>query len=902
MARYTAFQLLANLFLIMSTSRVFVVAQQVTLNQAGAAGSTAMGLPATNTSAMQVAAILSNVFRDVSSSFAAVATGAPASASPVGAVPTTPSQPVSSNATLDPSIVQLLNQSMAAGMPANVVTAIQKALLQQQQAGSDLGTLQGAARTVASFLSLPATLGTGTNIRDFTARIDQLRALRDSVKTWVWQGAGAAGATAAVWLLRRGVLAADSGQLGLRFVAAFPLAELSFLVAQLALAAAITVLIGAILAIAALGIVVSAQPATNTPQQACPDGPNRAAAIPGLQAALANENNEVGLTNNGVGATIVTRTAGEPHVAPTGYVPDPVSMPVVAWALSNQAMGGLTLLSNVLTGVADGKEMHSSSSGSGSSRRSSRSSRSRSSRSNSTSTEKAYTSANISKCPTSHFTASCGVGSQQPGHGRPHPVGNSERNIAVQACEHGFVYVIADELQLKATKLGLVVALFIHRTATMARYTAFQLLATLFLIMSTSRVFVVAQQVTLNQAGAAGSTAMGLPATNTSAMQVAAILSNVFRDVSSNFAAVATGAPASASPVGAVPTTPSQPVSSNATLDPSIVQLLNQSMTAGMPANVVTAIQKALLQQQQAGSDLGTLQGAARTVASFLSLPATLGTGTNIRDFTARIDQLRALRDSVRTFLGADEYVAITGYLLTAAQLGLQFVAAFPLAQLAFVVAQLALGAAITGLIAAIFYIVGSALAIAASIPGLQTALANRDSAAQLTNNGVGATIPTRSSEESSAMPTPFMPDPLLLDITSKAADIYTLQHQSTGIQLTHRPLSRQPLASTSLTGFRLGNSGLGMEKARSEGFTFIDRTCTRCTERVVDDAMHFIFQCTATSSIREQAEFAMTFQNNNENLHDFMLSPCAPLFVHLAMKCVTESPEPLEGEGGQAA
>ncbi|KAJ9525208.1 hypothetical protein QJQ45_020742 [Haematococcus lacustris] len=42
--------------------------------------------------------------------------------------------------------------------------------------------------------------------------------------------------------------------------------------------------------------------------------------------------------------------------------------------------------------------------------------------------------------------------------------------------------------------------------------------------------------------------------------------------------------------------------------------------------------------------------------------------------------------------------------------------------------------------------------------------------------------------------------------------------------------------------------------------------------------------------------------QNNNENLHDFVLSPCAPLFVHLALKCVTESPEPLEGEGGLAA
>ncbi|KAJ9526074.1 hypothetical protein QJQ45_009523 [Haematococcus lacustris] len=117
---------------------------------------------------------------------------------------------------------------------------------------------------------------------------------------------------------------------------------------------------------------------------------------------------------------------------------------------------------------------------------------------------------------------------------------------------------------------------------------------------------------------------------------------------------------------------------------------------------------------------------------------------------------------------------------------------------------------------------------------------------------------------------------------------------------LLNRQLSTE--VRTSLTRFRLGNSGLGVEKARFEGVAFIDRTCTRCTEGVVDDAMHFIFECTATSSIREQPEFAMTLQNNNENLHDFMLSPCAPLFVHLAMKCVTESPEPLEGEGGLAA
>ncbi|GFH17272.1 hypothetical protein HaLaN_13868 [Haematococcus lacustris] len=94
---------------------------------------------------------------------------------------------------------------------------------------------------------------------------------------------------------------------------------------------------------------------------------------------------------------------------------------------------------------------------------------------------------------------------------------------------------------------------------------------------------------------------------------------------------------------------------------------------------------------------------------------------------------------------------------------------------------------------------------------------------------------------------------------------------------LLNRQLSTE--VRTSLTRFRLGNNGLGVEKARFEGVTFIDRTCTRCTEQGVDDAMQFIFECTATSSIREQPEFAMTLQNSDENLHDFMLSPCAPCF-----------------------
>ncbi|KAJ9521119.1 hypothetical protein QJQ45_022867, partial [Haematococcus lacustris] len=138
----------------------------------------------------------------------------------------------------------------------------------------------------------------------------------------------------------------------------------------------------------------------------------------------------------------------------------------------------------------------------------------------------------------------------------------------------------------------------------------------------------------------------------------------------------------------------------------------------------------------------------------------------------------------------------------------------------------------------------------------------------------------------------------------------------------------------TSISSFRLGNNVLEVEKARFDGLLSLSaHSQDILREGVVDDAMHLIFECTATSSIRQQAEFAMAFQNNNENLHDFMSSPCAPLFVHLALKCrckphhhhnenlhdfmlshveplfvhlalkcVTGSPEPLEGEGGLAA
>ncbi|KAJ9520512.1 hypothetical protein QJQ45_000256 [Haematococcus lacustris] len=153
-----------------------------------------------------------------------------------------------------------------------------------------------------------------------------------------------------------------------------------------------------------------------------------------------------------------------------------------------------------------------------------------------------------------------------------------------------------------------------------------------------------------------------------------------------------------------------------------------------------------------------------------------------------------------------------------------------------------------------------------------------------------------------------FEGDPRLPETVHRERCSYAawFKHED-GIGINHMAphlLNRQLTTEvrTSLTRFRLGNSGLGVEKARFEGVTFIDRTCTRCTEGGVDDAMHFIFGCTATSSIREQPEFALTLQNNNENLHDFMLSPCAPLFVHLALKCAAESPEPLEGEGGLAA
>lgn len=42
--------------------------------------------------------------------------------------------------------------------------------------------LQNAAQTVAAFLNLPSTLGTGANIRMFQQRLDQIKSLFDQVK------------------------------------------------------------------------------------------------------------------------------------------------------------------------------------------------------------------------------------------------------------------------------------------------------------------------------------------------------------------------------------------------------------------------------------------------------------------------------------------------------------------------------------------------------------------------------------------------------------------------------------------------------------------------------------------------------------------------------------------------
>ncbi|KAJ9530901.1 hypothetical protein QJQ45_028802 [Haematococcus lacustris] len=107
------------------------------------------------------------------------------------------------------------------------------------------------------------------------------------------------------------------------------------------------------------------------------------------------------------------------------------------------------------------------------------------------------------------------------------------------------------------------------------------------------------------------------------------------------------------------------------------------------------------------------------------------------------------------------------------------------------------------------------------------------------------------------------------------------------------------------------GASASSNSRLSEQGVTFVDRTCTRCTEGLVDDAMHFISALPrdASGSSRSCHISSLSapprdpcLSRTIENLHDFILSPCSPLFVHLAVKCVAQIPEPRDGEGGQAS
>lgn len=57
-------------------------------------------------------------------------------------------------------------------------------MLAQQQTAGNIAPLENAAKRVALFLDLPNTVGTGTNIQAFLARVDELRTIALQVKRW----------------------------------------------------------------------------------------------------------------------------------------------------------------------------------------------------------------------------------------------------------------------------------------------------------------------------------------------------------------------------------------------------------------------------------------------------------------------------------------------------------------------------------------------------------------------------------------------------------------------------------------------------------------------------------------------------------------------------------------------
>ncbi|GAX76839.1 hypothetical protein CEUSTIGMA_g4285.t1 [Chlamydomonas eustigma] len=173
-------------------------------------------------------------------------------------------------------------------------------------------------------------------------------------------------------------------------------------------------------------------------------------------------------------------------------------------------------------------------------------------------------------------------------------------------------------------------------------------------------------------------------------------------------------------------------LSSNTT-DNNNVQSVANSLIDAFSTNTVTAAAKALKDlitinsssvSESSGPSSGDSTSSSNNnaatigplVQSLEGLSAPLGSGDNLAQLQSRIAQLKGYYKDARTFLHTDDAVRIGGYIATLESLGIQFLAAFPIAELSFFIAELALATAITGLLGGILYTAASAVGLAGSI------------------------------------------------------------------------------------------------------------------------------------------------------------------------------------------
>ncbi|KAG1680586.1 hypothetical protein FOA52_015034 [Chlamydomonas sp. UWO 241] len=157
----------------------------------------------------------------------------------------------------------------------------------------------------------------------------------------------------------------------------------------------------------------------------------------------------------------------------------------------------------------------------------------------------------------------------------------------------------------------------------------------------------------------------------------------------------------------------------NAATNPAANTAVNATATAAAREETMKRVTDALQSIGKPAPAVESAQGADVSDEYF----APVGSGDNLKEWQSRVDAVKGYYLDAKKYLGVDDALLIRSYIITLEGLGIEYISAYPLAEVSFFATVVGLGSAITSLIGGIMYAVASALSLPPAIAGLDGAI-----------------------------------------------------------------------------------------------------------------------------------------------------------------------------------